>query len=110
MNFCKHLAFAVFFRIALFQSFGQYAIGSELLEEIIQKTIMASNFNTDERKWMLKEHWKSQNDEIVRTNWVQTFGTLSPKRQTIYRICDKFDATGSTLNVPKIGRPQKMCT
>ena len=30
---------------------------------------MANNLKTDERKWVLKEYWKSQNAEIVRTNW-----------------------------------------
>ena len=40
---------------------------------------MANNLNTDERKWVLKEYWKSQNAETVRTNWVETFDTQAPK-------------------------------
>ena len=71
---------------------------------------MANSLNTDERKWVLKEYWKSQNAETVRTNWVGTFGTQAPKRQTIYRIRDKFNATGSILNAPKTGRPKTVCT
>ena len=58
---------------------------------------------------MLKEYWKSQNSETVR-KWIETFGTLAPKRQTIYCICDKFDATGSILNAPKTGQPKTVCT
>ena len=71
---------------------------------------MANNLNADERKWVLKEYWKSQNAETVRTKWVETFGTQAPKRQTIYRIRDKFDATGTILNAPKTGRPKTVCT
>lgn len=71
---------------------------------------MANNLNTDARKWVLKEYWKSQNAETVRTKWVETFGTQAPKRQTIYRIPDKFDATGSILNAQKTGRPKTVCT
>ena len=71
---------------------------------------MANNLNTDERKWVLKEYWKSQNAETVRINWVETFGTQAPTRLTIYRIRDKFDATGSIVNAPKAGRPKTVCT
>lgn len=46
---------------------------------------MANNLNTDDRKWVLKEHLKSQNSETVRTNWFETFNTLPPKR----KICAK---------------------
>lgn len=71
---------------------------------------MANNLNTDARKWVLKEYWKSQNAETVRTIWVETFGTQAPKRQTIYRIHDKFDASGSILNAPETGRSKTVCT
>ena len=40
---------------------------------------MANNLNTDERKCVLKEYWKSQSAETVRTNWAETFGTPAPK-------------------------------
>ena len=41
---------------------------------------MAINLTTDERRWVLKEYWKSQNAETVRTNWVETFGHSSPQK------------------------------
>ena len=40
---------------------------------------------------------------------METFGTPAPKRQTIYRIRDKFDTTGSILNIHKTGRPKTVC-
>ena len=64
---------------------------------------MSNDLNADKRIWVLEEYWKSQNFETVRKKWVEKFGTPAPKRQTICRICDKFDATGSILNAPKTG-------
>lgn len=40
---------------------------------------MANNLNTDERKWISKEYWKSQNSETVSTNWVEKFATQAPE-------------------------------
>ncbi|GFU10209.1 hypothetical protein NPIL_575241 [Nephila pilipes] len=57
----------------------------------------------------VKEYWMSQNAETVRTNWAGAFGTQTPKRQNIFRIFDKFDATGSILNAPKTDRPKIVC-
>ena len=71
---------------------------------------MSNNLNKDKRIWLLKEYWKSQNSETVRKKWVETFGIPAPKRRTIYRIRDKFDTTGSILNIHKTGRPKTVCT
>lgn len=71
---------------------------------------MANNLNTDAKKWVLKEYWKSQNAETIRKKWGETFGTQAPKRQTIYCIRDKFDINGSILNAPKTGWLKTVCT
>jgi hypothetical protein len=60
------------------------------------------------RKWILKQYWKTENAEQVHTAWVEAFNTPPPTHLTIYRIRDKFDATGSVANTPKSGRPRKM--
>ena len=58
----------------------------------------------------LKRVLEISNSETVKRKWVETFGTPAPKRQTIYHIHDKFNATGSILNAPKIGQPKTVCT
>ena len=68
--------------------------------------MMAGNLRIEQRKWILKQYWKTENAERVRT----AFNTPPPTRLTIYRIRDKFDATGSVANVPKSGRPTMSMT
>jgi len=52
----------------------------------------------------LKQYWKTENAEWVRTAWVEAFNTAPPTRLTIYPVRDKCDATGSVANAPKSGR------
>ena len=61
----------------------------------------AGNLSIEQRKWILKQCWKTENAERVCTAWVETFNTPPPTCLTIYRIRDKFDATGSVANAPK---------
>ena len=63
--------------------------------------MMAGNLSIEKRKWIFKQYWKTENAERVRTAWVEAFNTPLPTRLTIYRIRDKFDATGSVANAPK---------
>jgi hypothetical protein len=67
--------------------------------------MMAGNLSIEQRKWILKEFWKTENAERVSRAWVETFNTPPPTPLIIYRIRDKFDATGSVANAPKSGRP-----
>ena len=62
--------------------------------------MMAGNLSIEQRKWILKQYWKTENAERVRTAWVEAFNTLQPTCLTIYRITDKFDGTGSVANAP----------
>jgi hypothetical protein len=66
---------------------------------------MADNLTNDQRKWILKQYWKTENAEKVRQKWAKEFDTPPTIRQAIYRIRDKFDETGSICNAPKSGRP-----
>jgi len=70
---------------------------------------MADNLTNDQWKWILKQCWKTENAEKVRQKWAEEFDT-PPSRQTIYRICDKFDETGSICNAPKSDRPVSVTT
>ena len=63
-------------------------------------------FSIEQRKWILKQCWKTENADRVRTAWVEAFHTPPPTRLTIYRITDKVDATGTVANAPKSGRPR----
>jgi hypothetical protein len=72
--------------------------------------MMTGNLNTEQRKWILKQYWKTENAQRVRTAWVKAFNTPPPTRATIYHIRDKFDATGSVANAPKPGRPRTSMT
>ena len=72
--------------------------------------MMAGNLGIEQRKWILKQYWKTENAEQVRTAWVEAFNTPPPTCLTIYRIRDKFDATGSVVNAPKSGRPRMSMT
>jgi len=63
--------------------------------------MMAGNLSIEQRKWILKQYWKTENAERVLTAWVEAFNTPPPTRLTIYRIRDKFGATGSVANAPK---------
>ena len=46
----------------------------------------------------------------MRTLWPEAFHTPPPSRQTIYRLRNKFDKTGSVNNAPKCGRPKTSTT
>jgi hypothetical protein len=57
--------------------------------------MMAGNLSIEQRKWILKQYWKPENAERVGTALVEASNTPPPIRLTIYRVRDKFDATGS---------------
>jgi hypothetical protein len=72
--------------------------------------MMAGNLSIEQRKWILKQYWKTENSEWVRTAWVEAFNTPPPTRLTIYCITDKFGATGSVADAPKSGHPRTSMT
>jgi len=71
---------------------------------------MADNLANYQRKWILKQYWKTENAEKVRQKWAEGFDTPPPSRQTIYRIRNKFYETGSVCNAPRSGRPVSVTT
>ena len=71
---------------------------------------MAPVLTIEQRKWVLKQYWKTENATQVRRNWAQVFNVPAPSRLTIYKLRDKFDATGSILDRPKKGRPVSVTT
>ena len=38
--------------------------------------MMAGNLSKEQRKWILKQYWKTGNAERVRTAWVEAFNTI----------------------------------
>ena len=71
---------------------------------------MAPNLTIDQRKWILKNYWQSQNYEDVRRVWFATFNTPAPSRRTIKSIKDKFERTGSVATAEKSGRKKTVNT
>ena len=68
--------------------------------------MVAGNLSIEQRKWILKQYWKTENAKRVRTAWVEAFNTPPPTCLTTYHIRDKFDSMGSVANAPKSGRPR----
>ncbi|CAI9729019.1 Hypothetical predicted protein [Octopus vulgaris] len=71
---------------------------------------MAGNLTNEERKWILKQYWKTGNAELVRQKWTEEFQRPAPSRLTVYRIRNKFEQTGSVCNAQKRGRPVSVTT
>jgi hypothetical protein len=42
--------------------------------------MMAGNLSIEHRKWILKQYWKTENAERVRTAWIEAFNTPPPTR------------------------------
>jgi len=53
--------------------------------------MMADNLTNEQRKWILKQYWKTENAEKFRQKWAEEFDAPPPNRQTIYRTRNKFD-------------------
>jgi len=71
---------------------------------------MADNLTNDQWQLILKKYWKTEKVKKVWQKWAEEFDTPPPSRQTIYRICNKFDETGSICNAPKSGQPVSVTT
>ena len=61
---------------------------------------MAGKLSFDERKWLLKCHWKVENVEVQR-RWRIELDTSPPTSVTITRIRDKFEVDGTVKDVLK---------
>ena len=44
---------------------------------------MADNLTKDQRKWVLKQYWKTENAEKFRQKWAEEIDTPPPSRQFI---------------------------
>ena len=62
---------------------------------------MGAKLSFDERKWLLKCHWKVENVVEIQRRWRVEFGTQPPTRVTITRIQDKFEVDGKVQDVLK---------
>jgi hypothetical protein len=45
--------------------------------------MMAGNLSIGQRMWILKQYWKTENADRVRTAWVEAFNTPPPTRLII---------------------------
>ena len=69
-----------------------------------------NNLTFDQRKWLLKQYWKTENARLVREAWQVQFQTPPPSRQAIYKLRDKFERDGSVGNKKKTGRNKTSST
>ena len=70
---------------------------------------MPRKLTLEERKFILKRYWKTENAQDVIRDWNHYFNTDPPTRLAIYKLRDKFDDIGSVADAPRSGRPS-MCT
>ena len=70
---------------------------------------MPRKLTLEERKFILKRYWKTENAQDVIRDWNHYFNTDPPTRLAIYKLRDKFDDTGSVADAPRSGRPS-VCT
>ena len=69
-----------------------------------------NNLTLDERKWLLKQYWKTENARQVRDAWQAHFQTPPPSRQAIYKLRDKFERDGYVGNKKQSGRKKTSST
>ena len=60
--------------------------------------MMAGNLSIEQREWSLKEYWKTENSERVRTAWVEEFNLLKPNDIYIYIYMSYRSANLQTLH------------
>ena len=70
---------------------------------------MPRKLTLEERKFILKRYWKTENAQDVIRDWNHYFNTDPPTRLAIYKLRDKFDDTGSVADASRSGRPS-VCT
>ena len=70
---------------------------------------MPRKLTLEERKFILKRYWKTENAQDVIRDWNHYFNTDPPTHLAIYKLPDKFDDTGSVADAPRSGRPS-VCT
>ena len=44
------------------------------------------NLTDEQCKWILKQYWKTENSELIRKQWIETFLTPPPTRLFYYCI------------------------
>jgi len=70
---------------------------------------MAAKFTTAERVAIVKMYYGCKNMEEVRRRWRANFNSSVPAAATIRELLQKFEETGSVLDVPPPGRPKTAC-
>jgi hypothetical protein len=51
--------------------------------------MMAGNLSIEQRKWIFKQYWKTENAERVRTAWVEAFNTPPPTRVVKNKVYER---------------------
>ena len=61
-------------------------------------SFMPCKLTLEEQKFILKQHWKTENVQDVICEWHQYFDTDPPTCLAIYQLWDKFNKTGSVVD------------
>ena len=67
---------------------------------------MPRKLTLEERKFILKQYWKTENAQDVICDWNHYFNTDPPTRLAIYKLRDKFDDTSSVADAPRSCAPK----
>ena len=61
-------------------------------------------FTSAERVFALKT-WYKGGYNLIKSEWNKHFNTVQPTRKAVYNLRKRFEATGSTADCPRSGRP-----
>ncbi len=62
-----------------------------------------NSLSTEQRIWVIKQYYQLNFPVSVQRLWRKEFGSSPPSRPTINSIIQKFETTGSVLNLKQKG-------
>ena len=71
---------------------------------------MATSFSTDQRISIVKLYYKLENAKEVRRRWLQDSAAPAPTSQAILDLVQKFEQTGSVLDIKRTGPAKSVQT
>ena len=74
----------------------------------ITEAMAGNQLSFEERKFVLKCYWRTENATEVQRRFTREFAKPPPTRRTIAHIRDKFEADGTiqNINYKRSGRPR----
>jgi hypothetical protein len=67
-------------------------------------------YSQEQRVWMVQRFFETKNAAQVKRDWTQNFPPPPPAKNTVLRVVDKFQQSGSVQNLPKNRQPTALTT